>query len=370
MTGSREAPKLRLLDSQEEVPPGAKESHLPVAAVKPVLLYVFFHNPSRLESILKKWDLTRDVLSLGDLLLPRATMADVWQAMDELQKKNPIAGFEAANTFDYLDLGLWGLLFSSAETPRELLVLQEKYFGHFVGTTGLWWRKLDDKVEIYWSQEAQNKLPSVLASYVLGASFRGFRGLVNCEKLLLEAHFPYSRPQSQEVLDYMDEYFLGAELVFDAGEAKLVFDSSFMDLKLRTFDPELRVILERKISGTARSASTSDARDLFLSRVRALIRANLASKDLSSRWIARQMRFSQRTLDRHLARQGTTYKALREQLQLESAQSLLMEQFSVKQVALKVGFADVSSFVRAFKRWAGTTPGDYQKAHTLDRAGK
>ncbi len=77
--------------------------------------------------------------------------------------------------------------------------------------------------------------------------------------------------------------------------------------------------------------------------------------------MAKQLRFSQRTLDRHLSRLKTTYKQLREEIQLDAAQVLLRERKTIKSIALQVGFADVSSFVRAFKRWTGVTPGEYQK---------
>jgi|GEM_PF-6727320 len=292
MTSNLEATKSRLFEKLEDTSLQAKEGCIPVAAVKPVLRYVFFHRPFQFEAFLSKWELPREIISLGDLQVPHEAMTDLWRVMDEVAMRNPIAGFEAAHTFDYADMGLLGLLFSSAETPRELMELQDKYFSKYFGKTGVWWREAKNAVEVFWAQEGQAHLSPVISNYVMGAVFCGYRGLANCDTLLLEVHFPYSKPSNETLLTYIEDYFTGADLHFSKKEAKLVFDPRFMDLKLRTFDPELRVVLERKIIGTGKSDIPSDPKDIFLSRVRALIRSNLANRELSSKWVARQLRFS------------------------------------------------------------------------------
>ncbi|MFM2421200.1 MAG: Helix-turn-helix domain, partial [Pseudomonadota bacterium] len=40
---------------------------------------------------------------------------------------------------------------------------------------------------------------------------------------------------------------------------------------------------------------------------------------------------------------------------------VLRRELSFSQMAEQLGFADTSTYYRAFKRWTGTTPREYQK---------
>lgn len=70
---------------------------------------------------------------------------------------------------------------------------------------------------------------------------------------------------------------------------------------------------------------------------------------------------SERTLRRQLSALGTSYMALVQQSRCLMAERLLAErQLSIKQVADTLGFASVSTFHRAFRRWTGHTPAGWQ----------
>ncbi len=72
---------------------------------------------------------------------------------------------------------------------------------------------------------------------------------------------------------------------------------------------------------------------------------------------ARHLGLSERSLRRHLAALDTSYQELAQECQFLKARGLLAEnQLSIKQIADALGFASVTSFHRAFKRWTGTTP--------------
>jgi AraC-like DNA-binding protein len=78
---------------------------------------------------------------------------------------------------------------------------------------------------------------------------------------------------------------------------------------------------------------------------------------------ARHLGMSERTLRRQLSQLGTSYADLVQQTQQLLAERLLAEQrLSIKQVADELGFASVSTFHRAFRRWTGHTPAGWQGA--------
>ncbi len=77
--------------------------------------------------------------------------------------------------------------------------------------------------------------------------------------------------------------------------------------------------------------------------------------------IARVLHTSPRTLKRQLAAEGTTFSAIVDEDRRESAMFLLRAPgASVKDVAHRLGYANIANFTRAFHRWTGTTPSQHR----------
>jgi AraC-like DNA-binding protein len=70
---------------------------------------------------------------------------------------------------------------------------------------------------------------------------------------------------------------------------------------------------------------------------------------------------SVRTMRRALAAEGTSYRALLEQLRREAAARHLSDGRSVAEVAFLLGFKEVSAFHHAFRAWTGTTPLQFRR---------
>lgn len=76
--------------------------------------------------------------------------------------------------------------------------------------------------------------------------------------------------------------------------------------------------------------------------------------------LARRLAMSPRTLQRRLADEGTSFKALLNDARASLARSYVGEgRLSVTEVAFVLGFADTATFSRAFKRWTGLSPRRY-----------
>ena len=68
-----------------------------------------------------------------------------------------------------------------------------------------------------------------------------------------------------------------------------------------------------------------------------------------------------RALERRLQKQGTSFGQIVEDARRHEATRLLSEtDAAVYEVAFCLGYQDVSSFNRAFKRWFGTSPRAYR----------
>lgn len=92
-------------------------------------------------------------------------------------------------------------------------------------------------------------------------------------------------------------------------------------------------------------------------RVRSLLRPGWT--DLAS--AANLLHMSTATLQRHLAAENTSFRALKDALRRDLAiTELLSDTQPLDALAQELGFADTPSFQRAFKRWTGRTPAAYR----------
>jgi AraC-like DNA-binding protein len=73
--------------------------------------------------------------------------------------------------------------------------------------------------------------------------------------------------------------------------------------------------------------------------------------------ISRALHASPRTLQRRLSDHGTSYTQVVESVRRDLAEHLVAEgRLSVTEIAFLLGFTEVGSFRRVYKRWTGVTP--------------
>jgi AraC-like DNA-binding protein len=102
----------------------------------------------------------------------------------------------------------------------------------------------------------------------------------------------------------------------------------------------------------------------FVDRVREVLSEALLHGTAGEEAVAREMGVTRRSLRRHLAESGLTFRRIREGLQRARAESMLREaRLPIAEISYLLGYADASTFHRAFRRWTGSTPGDWRERH-------
>lgn len=80
--------------------------------------------------------------------------------------------------------------------------------------------------------------------------------------------------------------------------------------------------------------------------------------------VATRLGLSERTLRRRLAAEGTSFRGLLAEVRQTLAEQLLATgALSVEDVALRLGYAEASSFIAAFRSWTNTTPARWLREH-------
>jgi AraC-like DNA-binding protein len=95
----------------------------------------------------------------------------------------------------------------------------------------------------------------------------------------------------------------------------------------------------------------------LIERTRRAIAHRLRGGDPSLEAVARELGMSERSLQRHLGDLGYTFNAVADEVR-EATARLYLEQpdMALAEIGYLLGFADQSTFNRAFKRWTGSTP--------------
>jgi AraC-like DNA-binding protein len=77
--------------------------------------------------------------------------------------------------------------------------------------------------------------------------------------------------------------------------------------------------------------------------------------------MAQELNMSPRTLQRKLRQDGTTYQAVLDDARKEVAEwCLLKTSLPIEEIAERLGYIDVSSFSRAFRRWFDKPPSKFR----------
>jgi AraC-like DNA-binding protein len=172
----------------------------------------------------------------------------------------------------------------------------------------------------------------------------------------LRAEFTQPRPDSVE--EYQ-EYF-GCPVHFGQGTNRLLYDESVTSLTIPNASEELLLLLSERANRLLENLSQSSG---IANRIASLLATQLGNTLPDKSLIAAQLGMSERTMQRRLKEEGTSYQEILDNTRHYLARELLRStRVPLTDVALQLGFSEPSTFFRAFKKWEGMTPGQYRDA--------
>jgi len=152
---------------------------------------------------------------------------------------------------------------------------------------------------------------------------------------------------------------LKATVHFDQEQTAVVISARDMALPLPGHDPvrrlQLRNAIRQKLRGELEDVAAN---------VRHVLRPRLMLGEANREAVARELGLSARTLARHLARAGTSFEAIKDEVRFTIARELLaLTRLPISRIGGALAYSTNSAFDHAFTRWAGTTPSQWRSAN-------
>jgi AraC-like DNA-binding protein len=171
-----------------------------------------------------------------------------------------------------------------------------------------------------------------------------------------EVWFVHARPAR---IDALHEMIGSARVAFGCEDSGFAVASADLDCPMpaadaRTFDTIEPLLVE--------ALGSSPVSATFADRIAAHLATSLpGGSDVAD--VARAMHMSGRTLQRRLEQEGITFSEVLDRARLDVAKRALAEpSTTLTDVALQLGFSDLATFTRAFKRWTGMPPGQWRRS--------
>ncbi len=167
--------------------------------------------------------------------------------------------------------------------------------------------------------------------------------------------FAHARPPD---LAPLARFFAAADYAFGADSSGFVLPREALDAPVLAADPRLlATALDLAESALGARPAARAAAALVGERLRALLpHASLEA-------VAGALKMSPRTLQRRLEQEGTRFAEVLDGVRQELARSLVKDPaLPLGEIAYRLGFADLATFSRAFKRWTGSPPGTFRRA--------
>lgn len=256
---------------------------------------------------------------------------------------NPGMAVDFGASIRPVDMGIYGMVILSAPTIDEALERSAKFSRLMTDSGRVCLERTKSSVKWVWgSQELSTVGTRVRNEVVLTEHVAVVRSLAP-RAVPRRVSLTHSEPADSS----RHREFFGCLIDWSAHENSVEWTLDVVNIQLDT-DVSIGDFIEKE---AARRLALLPASDL-VSMVMDTITRRLASGNVSLPVIAAALGRAPRNLRRELSELGCVYRLLLDDVRRQRAQELASDlQISMTDVALKLGFSEVSAFSRAWRRW-------------------
>lgn len=268
------------------------------------------------------------------------------------QTRNGNFGLWFGNEFKPRDLGMWGYAAVSAPTLGSAL---ENLVGLFPWHQESSAMRLVAHADGVARLEYQIVAPSIVerrqdAELSLGMFLNFFRECCGAGWAPEEVHFEHPKPDGARE----HEAAFAAPVYFSQPTNALLFRTAVLSRPMPARDPKLLAIMRTCLKGMSGEGARED---VLLDRVKAVVRRRLPEGCPVLEDVAGELRVPTTAICRELHDAGSSYKDLVESVRRDLAISYMRQRsLPFSDMAMLLGYSELSAFSRAFRRWTGASP--------------
>jgi len=255
--------------------------------------------------------------------------------------------------------GTFGLLFRASLSAPDLGLALRRWFRHHQLLTDDIELNLTVLRDVATITVIERASTGAMRQFCLLSYLRYVHGyacwLLDSKMHLMRVCLPYPRPNDAEVYPFL----FSREVEFDAPAASFSFDASYLSLPQIRDDQALRQLLHRPLPLSLRPYRRDR---LLINRVRRMLQEDL-QRFGTAQAVADHLNISARTLHRQFEDEQASFHQLKDEVRAALALDLVRRtERPIKQIAVAAGFASEKSFIRAFAKWTGKTPGELRQS--------
>ena len=273
----------------------------------------------------------------------------------------PTLGLQAGTRYHVTTYGLWGYAVMSSPTLGTAVSMASRMLNQTFSLTTNEVEQVGDRVIVNYHSE---HLPVDVRGFIMD---RDRASVITLQREILGHPLPYEailmrRPEpSAEIVEAYTSLF-GIRPTFGQSHDRSVFASALMQQALpqanshtaQLCEQMCKKLVERRSSRTGVAAQVRDR----------LLRTPGHIPDMEE--VAAEMQMTSRTLRRHLTTDGASFRTLLEEVRSTLAEELMRTaSLTHGEIAERLGYADVTTFIEAFRRWKGVPPSEFRKQQGL-----
>jgi AraC-like DNA-binding protein len=248
-------------------------------------------------------------------------------------------------SFDALDLAM-----RSSATMGEALERLARYYPLFDDACEVWIERDAARARLV-TRRRGGVSPLIATAFLYALVLERGRLFTGRRCPLIGIRFRGDPPRDRAAFERL---LGGAPVRYRSQTNEIAFDAAWLEAPCLVVDPVVASTLDRQLG--AMLAKVARRTDL-LGDLRRAIALDMRGATPALTRSARRLGVSRRTLQRRLLDHGRSYRSVVEEVRRAEAIRLVEEtDLPLAEVAYLLGFRELSSFFRAFRRWSERTP--------------
>ncbi len=269
--------------------------------------------------------------------------------------QDPALGIRIAETCTTEDFHALGFAVMACRNVREGIARAARYFNLITNSGSFQLLETPTLAALIWNRDLPHVPGIETGNESAIAQFLQCCRIATGTRLVPNlVTFRHAAPPSTDV----HEAFFGCRVVFGGESDSLSCHPEVLDQPLEGADEARAAFFGQYLR--SRYAGPKPSRPL-VDKVRESILGELSDGVPTSEQVARQLGLSNRSLRRHLRREGLSYRNLVRGVRLQAARALLQRpENTISDVAFLLGYSDAGAFSRAFRRSTGVSPKEFR----------